>query len=534
MLNTLLKKQMMEINQSFFHSKKTGKKRSRTAVMVSMALFAILMVFVIGGLFLAMSWMLSPLVGLGMSWMYFLIMAAAAIALGLFGSVFNTYSSLYQAKDNDLLLSLPIPVRYILFTRLTGVYLMGLMYSMIVFIPAIIIYLINTDITPAAVAGPIIFALLLSVFVFVLACALGWAVAKVSSKLRNKSLVTVVLSLAFLGAYYVLYFRANELIKSLVANAASISSTVMSRARALYFIGDAAAGNMKALAVLAAATAALTVLVLYVIAKTFSAVATSSGGASRRVYREKASDARVKSVQAALLQKEFRRFAASSTYMLNCAMGTVFMLIAAAACILKGEYVINAAAQFGGSGSALTVMAAMAVCMMMSANNISAPSISMEGSSLWILRSLPVRPQDILRAKLRIHMIATDIPAVICIVCLCILLRPGLITAVLMFVIVLAYGTLSAEFGLAMNIKNPNMSWTSETAAVKQNFSVAAVIFGGWIAMAVLTGLYILLSSIIPAQLYLAVCAAVFAAGASALYKWIMTAGSDEFERIFS
>ena len=78
--------------------------------MVSMALFAILMVFVIGGLFLAMSWMLSPLVGLGMSWMYFLIMAAAAIALGLFGSVFNTYSSLYQAKDNDLLLSLPIPV----------------------------------------------------------------------------------------------------------------------------------------------------------------------------------------------------------------------------------------------------------------------------------------------------------------------------------------------------------------------------------------------------------------------------------------
>lgn len=250
MLNTLLKKQMMEINQSFFRNRKTGKKRSRTAVMVSMALFAILMVFVIGGLFLAMSWMLSPLVGLDMSWMYFLIMAAAAIALGLFGSVFNTYSSLYQAKDNDLLLSLPIPVRYILFTRLTGVYLMGLMYSMIVFIPAIVIYLINADITPAAVAGPIIFALLLSVFVFVLACALGWAVAKVSSKLRNKSLVTVVLSLAFLGAYYVLYFRANELIKSLVANAASISSTVMSRARALYFIGDAAAGNMKALAVL--------------------------------------------------------------------------------------------------------------------------------------------------------------------------------------------------------------------------------------------------------------------------------------------
>ena len=534
MLNTLLKKQMMEINQSFFRSKKTGKKRSRTAVMASMALFAAVMVFVIGGLFLAMSWMLSPLIELGMSWMYFLIMASAAIALGLFGSVFNTYSSLYQANDNDLLLSLPIPVRYILFTRLTGVYIMGLMYSMIVFIPAIIIYLINVKITPAAVAGPVIFALLLSVFVFVLACALGWVVAKVSSKLRNKSLVTVVLSLAFLGAYYVLYFRANELIKSLIANSEAISSAVMSRARALYFTGDAAAGNMKALAVLATATAALTALVLYIIAKTFSAVATSSGGSPRRVYRERSSGAKVKSIQAALLQKEFRRFAASSTYMLNCAMGTVFMLAAAAACIIKGGYIITTAAQFGGSGSALTVMAAMAVCMMMSANNISAPSISMEGSSLWIVRSLPVRPQDILRAKLRLHMIITDIPAVICIVCLCVLLRPGVITALLMFAVVMAFGALSAEFGLAMNIKNPNMSWTSETAAVKQNFSVAAVVFGGWIAMAVLIGLYILLNSIIPAQLYLAACAALFTACAAVLYKWIMTAGSDEFERIFS
>ena len=33
-----------------------------------------------------------------------------ALALGIFGSVFNTFASLYQAKDNDLLLSLPIPI----------------------------------------------------------------------------------------------------------------------------------------------------------------------------------------------------------------------------------------------------------------------------------------------------------------------------------------------------------------------------------------------------------------------------------------
>ena len=38
--------------------------------------------------------------------------------MGAFGSVFNTYSSLYLAKDNDLLLSLPIPLRVIISSRL--------------------------------------------------------------------------------------------------------------------------------------------------------------------------------------------------------------------------------------------------------------------------------------------------------------------------------------------------------------------------------------------------------------------------------
>ena len=56
-------------------------------------------------------------------------MGLLAVLLGAFGSVFNTYSSLYLSKDNDLLLSMPIPVRSIMASRLLGVYLMGLMYS---------------------------------------------------------------------------------------------------------------------------------------------------------------------------------------------------------------------------------------------------------------------------------------------------------------------------------------------------------------------------------------------------------------------
>ena len=61
--------------------------------------------------------------------------------MGVVGSVFITYSTLYQAKDNDLLLSMPIPVSKILFTRLFGVYVMGLLFEVLVMIPALIVWI---------------------------------------------------------------------------------------------------------------------------------------------------------------------------------------------------------------------------------------------------------------------------------------------------------------------------------------------------------------------------------------------------------
>lgn len=71
---------------------------------------------------------------LDMGWMYFALMGLIAILLGTFGSVFNTFSGLYLAKDNDLLLSMPIPVSVIVASRLISVYIMGLMYSAVVII----------------------------------------------------------------------------------------------------------------------------------------------------------------------------------------------------------------------------------------------------------------------------------------------------------------------------------------------------------------------------------------------------------------
>ena len=126
MRKLLLKKQLSEVFRSYFYDAKKNRMRSKGAVIAWFLFFFVVMVGVLGGMFTALSLSLcGSLVGAGMGWLYFLLMSGIAIVLGAFGSVFSTYSGLYLSKDNDQLLSLPIPVRTIISARLVNVYLMG-------------------------------------------------------------------------------------------------------------------------------------------------------------------------------------------------------------------------------------------------------------------------------------------------------------------------------------------------------------------------------------------------------------------------
>ena len=130
MLKLLVKKQFLEMFRSFFYNQKTQRARSAAGSIAFVAGYVLLMLGVIGGSFgMLFSRICLPLATVGMAWLYFLLAGMLALLLGVFGSVFSTFSSLYQAKDNDLLLALPIPVRCILVSRLLAVYLMGLMFG---------------------------------------------------------------------------------------------------------------------------------------------------------------------------------------------------------------------------------------------------------------------------------------------------------------------------------------------------------------------------------------------------------------------
>ena len=98
MLRVLLKKQLSEIFRGFFYNPKTNRAKSRSATVGCLIAFNLLIFGLLGGMFsfLAVS-LCGPLTAAGLGWMYFALLALIAVALGTFGSVFNTYAGLYLA-----------------------------------------------------------------------------------------------------------------------------------------------------------------------------------------------------------------------------------------------------------------------------------------------------------------------------------------------------------------------------------------------------------------------------------------------------
>lgn len=271
MLKLLVKKQLTEIFRAYLYDAKKNRARSKAATVGYLVFFVFIMVGIIGGMFTALSLaMCRSMAEAGMSWFYFAIMGLMAILLGAFDSVFTTYSSLYLPKDNDQMLSLPIPVNTLIAARLLGVYLMGLMYSGVVVLPAIIVYWVTVSAAPLHLLAGVLFLLLISLFVMAISCLLGWVVAKVSLKLKNKSFVTVVLSLAFFGLYYYFFsFKANSLLTELLQNIALYGDKVRSSAYPVYLFGQAGAGDPLSMLLLTAAIAVLFGLTWLLLSRSF-------------------------------------------------------------------------------------------------------------------------------------------------------------------------------------------------------------------------------------------------------------------------
>lgn len=533
MFKALIKKQYYECFRTYFVNAKTGKARSKAGVAGLFIFFAALMLFLCSAFF-GMSLLLGRLFEVGLSWLYYALTGVVSIALGTFGSVFSTYSTLYMAKDNELLLSMPIPPSKILITRMSLVYGLGLLYSGVVWLPAIVYSWIFTSPSAPSVIFGLLLLPVIALFVTVLTCVLGWVVALIASHVKKKSFLTVVLSLVFFGLYYFVCFRMSDFMETLVTNSGAVSQGMKTWGNFFYQLGRAADGGIVPMLLFTGITLALFALCFYVLSRSFTHIVTKTPTVGKSAV--KATAGKAQDVKSALFKRELKRFTASATYMLNCGLQIAILPILTVIAVIKRDALQEILTAFSSMIPEITPLLPLivlaVVCLILAIGVISTPSISLEGKHLWILRSLPVTGREVLEAKLRLHVALNIGPAVLAVVVLGWCVAIDWQTIVFMAVFVWMYVWLTGEIGLILGLKRPNFNWTMETMPIKQSMNVMFSWLIGWGLIVLVCGGGYLLRSTVSVGTYVAFAMVAVALAARMFKRWLDTKGDALFSAL--
>ena len=220
MLKTLLRVRLAAFAAYFTGASRSQKKRSG-AQKIAMLLLMLYCFAAFGMLFYtSFSALAGVYAKLSLGWLYFAMYAVAAFALMVFGTVFTAKAQLFEAKDNELLLSLPVRPRDILASRMVSLLLWNLLFGVMVAVPALLAW---TQAARLPALGFVSFILLLpalACFSLAVTSLLAWALSLLGSRVRNKSLATIIGSVVFLGLYFAVIFRMNSYITPLAQNGA--------------------------------------------------------------------------------------------------------------------------------------------------------------------------------------------------------------------------------------------------------------------------------------------------------------------------
>ena len=530
MLKVLFKKQVLAFF-SILTQGKNGQRRSSKAMLG----FTILLLYgfgAMGAMFWTMADMLcEPLVTAGLAWVYFAFVSVLATCLMVIIGIFAAKSTLYEAKDNDLIFSMPIPAWVVLLSRMFALYMISFVFSALVLVPALIKYFLVAGVAPLSVLSSVILLFILPLGGLTLCNILGALLAWITAKLPFKSLFTTLLFVLFFVGYMLAYTKVNEYLGYVLVNGEAVGTTMKTVLYPFSQVGYALTGNILSLLLSVLMFGGFFGVVYFVMSLTYFRIATMKKGERRAKYKKKAQISR--SMNRALLRREFLRIIKSPAYLLNSSMGSLMMVMVAVMMVATGnlfglmEEVVSA---MPGLANNMGLLVALIVCLMASSNFVTACAVSLEGENITIIQSLPVDEWAILRAKLYLHVLFTAIPAMLLGGAMAWMVHLVWWETLIVLATALIASVLFASFGLMINLKLPNLHWTNETAAVKQGLSTVVSMFGGWGISLLPLGAFLLFGKYMFPWLFALLFLVLFVAAAAVILTWIYKRGTRIFK----
>lgn len=405
----------------------------------------------------------------------------------LFFTFIKASSIIFNNKDFELQISLPVTKTAIIVSRFLTMYITNFILSFLIIIPGIIVYGIMEMPQISFYVYGIIGACFIPLLPLTISTILSSLITAISSKLKHKSIISSVITLIFI--VFVLTIN-NQFTSTGELQMMDITKDIASKLNkqieniypmAIWLQKSMINGSIIYLLLFIGVSVIVFFVMVLILQKYFLSIcsALNSHASSNKFNMQELPASTVKKT---LWKKEIKLYFSSSIYVINTMVAYILMVVMSIFILVIGvdsigEMVVVYPIIFG----AMAVITPITTC-----------AISMEGKSFWIIESLPITINDIISSKILANLSVVFPFYFVSEIISFIAIKPTGLNILWLILIPALYIVFGAVCGILINLKFPKFDWDNDVEVVKQSVAVLIMVIVGLLAAMIPCGLLIL------------------------------------------
>lgn len=386
-------------------------------------------------------------------------------------NLFKIKNILFDFKDYDLLFSLPIKRETIIMSKLASLYIVNLIYTLIIMVPGFIAYIKYVS----ASFGIIYFllCLIIPLVPIIISSIMGMLLSWIISFFKNKNIGSYIVNLGLVFFALYLSFQMEGVDPNILA---SNSIGMIDRFGGVYpltnlFIRLLDHFNFFDFIIYIGVPLVLSCVFIILINKCYIRVRT------KLLKNNIKSDYEIKKYQKksalfSLYKKELKKLFSNSLYSINSLFGCLIIIVMIVALLLFNENVLGRFFAIPDFGTMIKTNICFLVSLFCVLSCTTNSSLSLEGKSLWILKSLPLNGRKIVASKIMVNLTFLLPTIFISSTFFVFYLHLSFSEALLLYLMPIVYAYYTSCFGIVLNLWFPRFDFDNEIKVIKQSLPV--------------------------------------------------------------
>ncbi len=450
------------------------KKEGKTGII----LLVFLSFCIMSAMYMYAEMLMNPLHEAGVAYIGISLFSLLLIISFIVKGINNSQGIIFDAKDNNLLFSMPVKKNHILIIRLLKILIFDFLFELIILTPVIIKYILLTSPGFTFYITTIIYFLVLPLIPLIITCIIGYIIKSISVRFKKQKLVQIIGTLITMMILFILCYNIESIIENIVEKSNNVNDFI----NKLYLpIGlyNELINNFNIFKLLELILISIIPVTLFTIifTKYYNIIINKSNESNSIInIKNKITKLQSSSIVKSLIKKELKTYFGIPIYIFNTIISPTLAILFSVGLVFKYDSIIEYLMQMGISNNVLKELSPHIfiafILILLSMSSITGSSISLEGKKYSLLKSLPIKTKDIFLSKLLLNEIIL-LPAFLLSATLYIIVMKifNYNIILILFSIILLI-RINGQIGLIVNLIFPKLDFNTEVEVVKQSIAV--------------------------------------------------------------